>query len=148
MPDRNVVFVCVENAGRSLMAEAIFNADPPPGWRAISGGTRPAGTPNPRTRRLLEEIGLALPNHPPQLATPEMIERAAVRITMGCLDDASCPANLRTLAMVDWKLPDPGPLDDAGARGVRDAIRDRVRGLRTELVLRDRRAHSADATPR
>ncbi len=140
MPDRTVLFVCVENAGRSLMAEAIFNAEPPPGWRATSGGTRPAGEPHPRTRRLLEEIGLDLPGHAPRIATAEMIERATVRITMGCLDDAGCPANLRTLEMTDWALPDPARLDDAGARRVRDTIRDHVRRLRTELLLRDRRA--------
>jgi len=58
---------------------------------------------------------------------------------MGCLDDASCPANLKTLKMIDWALPDPANLDDAGARTVRDLIRQRIRGLRTELVLQDRR---------
>lgn len=145
MPDKVVLFVCVENAGRSLMAEAIFNANPPPGWRALSGGTRPAAHPNPRTKQMLEEIALPMPSHPPQLATAEMIDGSNVRITMGCLDDASCPANLKTLKMIDWALPDPGRLDDAGARKVRDDIRDRVRGLRTELILRDRRAASSKA---
>ena len=136
--EKTVLFVCVENAGRSLMAEAIFNANPPPGWRAISGGTRPAASAHPRTGRMLEEIGVVPPGHAPQLATPEMIESSQVRVTMGCLDDASCPANLKTLKMVDWALPDPAGLDDAAARKVRDEVRDRVRGLRTELVLRDR----------
>jgi arsenate reductase (thioredoxin) len=148
MPEKTVLFVCIENAGRSLMAEAVFNANPPPGWRATSGGTRPAEHPNLRTARMLEEIGLGLPEHPPQLATPEMIQQAAVRITMGCLDDAECPANLKTLKMIDWALPDPSRLDDAGARTVRDEIRDRVQGLRTELVLRDRRLRPPATDPR
>jgi arsenate reductase (thioredoxin) len=142
MPDQVVLFVCVENAGRSLMAEAIFNADPPHGWRAESGGTRPAQQASPRTRKVLNEIGLELPDHPPQMATQEMIQQAKVRITMGCLDDAECPANLKTLKMVDWALPDPSALDDDGVRKVRNEIRERVRGLRTELVLRDRRARA------
>jgi arsenate reductase len=137
--EKIVLFVCVQNAGRSLMAESMFNADPPAGWRAISGGTRPAERPNPRTERLLAEIGLKLPRHAPRLATPEMIGSASVAITMGCLDDEACPANLRTLKMVDWALADPSRLDDSAAREVRDEIRDRIRGLRTDLVLRDRR---------
>lgn len=146
--ERTVLFVCVENAGRSLMAEAIFNADPPPGWRALSGGTRPATKANPRTVRMLEEIGLEAPGHPPQLATSEAIDRAMVRITMGCLDDAACPTNLKALEMADWALPDPARLDDEGARKVRDEIRNRVRALRTELVLRDRRSlDSPGASP-
>jgi arsenate reductase (thioredoxin) len=147
MPEKIVLFVCVENAGRSLMAEAIFNANPPPGWRAISGGTRPVAQPNPRTRAMLGEIGLDVPSHLPQLATPQMIESSSLRITMGCMDDASCPANLKTLRMVDWALPDPTQLDDAGARKVRDTIRDRVRALRTELVLRDRTVRPPGAAP-
>ncbi len=139
MAEKTVLFVCVENAGRSLMAEAAFNANPPPGWHALSGGTRPAAHPNPRTAVMLREVGLELPGHAPQIATPEMIDGSTVRITMGCLDDEACPANLKTLKMVDWALPDPSVLDDAGARKVRDQIIERVRGLRTELVLRDRR---------
>jgi arsenate reductase (thioredoxin) len=141
---KTVLFVCVENAGRSLMAEAIFNANPPPGWRARSGGTRPAAEASPRTRQALEEIGLELPNHAPQLATPELIEGSSVRITMGCLDDVACPANLKMLKMIDWALPDPSGLDDAGVRRVREAIQARVRALRSELTLRDRRLGPTD----
>src|SRR5215469_3422971 len=54
---RTVLFVCVENAARSLMAEAFFNADPPEGWRAISAGTEPAPRPNGRTGPMLREVG-------------------------------------------------------------------------------------------
>jgi len=146
MPEKIVLFVCVHNAGRSLMAEALFNSDPPAGWRAISGGTSPADHAHPATKRLLEEIGLELPPHPPQLATPEQIEQSNVRITMGCLDDAACPSNLKTLKMTDWALADPAQLDEDGARKIRDQIRDRVRGLRTELVLRERRSRSTAAS--
>ncbi len=140
MPNKLVLFVCVENACRSLMAEAIFNADPPPGWRAISAGTRPAASPNLRTQSMLEERGFLLPDHPPQLLSNEMMDAARVRITMGCLDDASCPAHLKSLELRDWGLPDPAKLDDAGFREVRDQIRTRIEGLRRELALSDRRA--------
>ncbi len=139
MAEKRVLFICVENACRSLMAEAIFNADPPTGWRATSAGTRPASAANPRTRSMLEERGFSLPRHPPQLLSRLMMDEARVRVTMGCLDDASCPAHLKTLELRDWGLPDPTGLDDAGFRAVRDQIRARVEGLRRELVLSDRR---------
>ena len=137
-PPRLVLFICVENSCRSLMAEAVFNADPPPGWIATSAGTSPAKSPNPRTAAMLQEIGLALPGHPPRLLSPEEMDAARVRVTMGCLDDASCPAHLKHLELRDWSLPDPASLDDTGFRRVRDEIRDRVRRLRLELLLSDR----------
>jgi arsenate reductase len=139
MDSKLVLFVCVENSGRSLMAEAIFNAEPPLGWRATSAGTNPAGVANPRTKYMLEQLGFMLPDHPPQLLSNELMDEARVRITMGCLDDASCPAHLKTLELRDWNLPDPAKLDDAGFRAVRDQIRTRVEGLRRELALSDRR---------
>jgi arsenate reductase (thioredoxin) len=135
-----VLFVCVENSCRSLMAESMFNANPPYGWTAISAGTQPAATANPRTGPMLREAGLDLPPHPPQLLTPEMMDRARVRVTMGCLTDGSCPARLKSLELRDWELPDPAKLDDDGFRRVRDRIAENVKGLRTELVVSDRRA--------
>jgi arsenate reductase (thioredoxin) len=139
MTEKTVLFICVENSCRSLMAEAMFNAKPPDGWRATSAGTEPASQPNPRTRAMLQEVGLDLPPHPPQLLTTETMDTASVRVTMGCLDSESCPARLRTLELRDWALPDPAKLDDTGFRQVRDDIADRVKGLRRELVLQERR---------
>jgi protein-tyrosine-phosphatase len=137
MREKLALFICVGNSGRSLMAEAMFNANPPAGWTAISAGTSPAASANPRTGPMLREIGLDLPPHPPQLLTPEMMDVARIRVTMGCLDDASCPARLKTIELRDWELPDPGPLDDAGFRWVRDRLVVLVRGLRTELEVSD-----------
>jgi arsenate reductase len=139
MATNTVLFICVENACRSLMAEAMFNANPPAGWRAESAGTQPAEAPNPRTEPMLHEIGLPIPPHPPRLLTQAMMDEAKLRVTMGCLNDASCPAHLKTLKVTDWGLPDPAKLDDAGFRNVRDELRDRVEGLSRELALAARR---------
>ena len=139
MPDRKVLFVCIENAARSLMAEAMFNANPPTGWQATSAGTHPAAAAHPRTGPLLREIGLELPPHPPQLLTEEMMDESVTVVTMGCLDNEGCPARLKTIEVRDWALPDPAVLDDPGFRKVRDNLRSRVEGLRRELVLSDRR---------
>jgi arsenate reductase len=136
-PALTVLFVCVENSCRSLMAEAIFNARAPSGWRAISAGTIPATAVNLRTRPMLREIGVELPHHAPQPLTEEAMVRADVRITMGCLDDQSCPARLHALGVSDWGLPDPSTLDDAGFRAVRETIRQRVDTLLRELELRE-----------
>ena len=133
-----VLFICVKNAGRSLMAEAMFNANPPPGWRAVSAGTEPAAAAHPRTVAMLAELGLPLPDHLPRLLTEGLMDDARIRVTMGCLDDASCPAHLKELELRDWSLEDPQKLNDAGFRRVRDQLVDRVRGLRNELVLSER----------
>jgi arsenate reductase (thioredoxin) len=127
--EKVVLFICVENAARSLMAEAFFNAAPPPGWIARSAGTAPAPRPNPRTAPMLQEVGFALPPHTPRLVTYDEMSDAVLRVTMGCLDAPSCPAHLKGLDLVDWALPDPGRLDDAGFRKVRDEIRARVSEL-------------------
>ena len=88
---------------------------------------------------MLSEIGLGLPSHPPQPLTKEMDDAVDRRITMGCMDDASCPVHLKEHKFTDWELPDPALMDDAGFRQVRDTLRDRVRRLRLELVVADRR---------
>ena len=139
MGEKTVLFICVENACRSLMAEAMFNWNPAGGWRAISAGTQPAGAPNPRTEGMLREIGLELPAHPPQLLTDEMMTTSRVIVTMGCLDSASCPAKLKVIEVRDWAFPDPAKLDDAGFRRIRQNLQSRVEGLRRELALADKR---------
>lgn len=139
MTEKTVLFICVENACRSLMAEAMFNWNPPNGWRAISAGTEPARTPNPRTESMLREIGLEMPGHPPQLLTDEMLATSNAIVTMGCLDSASCPAKLKVIEVRDWALPDPSQLDEAGFRQVRKDLQAHVEGLRRELALADKR---------
>lgn len=127
------------------MAEALFNSAPPPGWRATSGGTRPAERPNRRTAAMLNELGVALPPHPPRLITGDQLASAEVVVTMGCLDDSACPRPLRERDPRDWGLPDPSTLDDAGFRQVRDRLAGLVRDLREELR---RRSQSEPPSPR
>ncbi|MCI4372152.1 MAG: low molecular weight phosphatase family protein [Thermoplasmata archaeon] len=148
MAEHRVLFVCVENSCRSLMAEAIFNANPAPGWSALSAGTNPAAAANPRTQPMLAEIGLAAPEHAPRLLSTADIDEAQVRVTMGCLDDSSCPVHLKMQELRDWGLEDPAALDDDGFRHVRDRIVRLVRGLRTELILSDQQAAALASSAR
>jgi protein-tyrosine-phosphatase len=83
---------------------------------------------------MLAEVGIAAPAHPPQLLTAETMDSARMRVTMGCLDDRSCPAHLKGLELRDWALPDPARLDDEGFRRVRDEILACVNALRSELT--------------
>ena len=82
---------------------------------------------------MLAEIGLSLPSHPPRAVTPEMMDAASVRVTMGCLDDDSCPIHLKSLPLRDWALPDPATQDDPGFRRIRDEIVERIQELFREL---------------
>jgi len=128
-----VLFICVHNACRSIMAEAMFNSDPPPGWSARSAGTAPGTSVEARTGPMLREIGLGLPPHPPRPLDPTEMREARLRVTMGCLDDASCPARLKQLPLRDWGLDDPARLDDAGFRRVRQEIQRRIGELKREI---------------
>ena len=71
-----VLFVCVENTFRSVLSEALFNAAPPPGWRAESAGVQAAAAINPVVVDLLAEIGIRLGPKTPRTVTPELIAAA------------------------------------------------------------------------
>ena len=125
----NVLFVCVHNAGRSQMAEAIFNAaarERGLAHRAISAGTEPAAHVHANVAMAMRELEMDLSGAVPRIITNTMIESADRIVTMGCAIDAeSCPAVfLRDVD--DWGLSDPKDQGVAGARAVRDEIHRRV----------------------
>ena len=129
---RTVLFVCVGNAGRSQMAEAIFNKLKPNGFQAISAGTKPAKEVNPLVIQALSEIGIDASNNRPKPISPQMIADAEKIITMGCEAAEFCPA--RFLPKIeDWKIEDPMGKSLDGIRSIRDAIRERVERLLQEL---------------
>lgn len=129
MPD--VVFACVHNAGRSRMAEALFNREAAGRYRAFSAGTAPADRPHPEVVAALAEIGIDLDPTPGRLLDPALAESAGRLVSMGCSVEEACPAT--TTPMADWDLPDPKgrPMDEV--RAVRDDIAARVRALVAEL---------------
>lgn len=129
---RTVLFVCVGNAGRSQMAEAIFNKLKPSGFQGVSAGTRPAREVNPLVIQALSEIGIDASKNRPKPILPEMIANAEKIITMGCDAGEFCPA--RFLPKIeDWKIEDPMGKSLDGIRSIRDAIRERVERLLQEL---------------
>jgi arsenate reductase (thioredoxin) len=127
----DVLFVCVHNAGRSRMAEAIFNREAQGRWTAGSAGTQPADHPHPEVVAALREIGIHLADAPGSLLTLEEADRAGRLISMGCSIEEACPAT--TTPMEDWDLPDPKGQPVEEVRRTRDDIVRRVRELLAEL---------------
>jgi protein-tyrosine-phosphatase len=126
---KRVLFVCVENANRSQMAEAFARLHGGAGVEALSAGSKPSGVINPKAIRFMGELGYDLSAHDSKSLDEIDGEFDAV-ITMGCGD--SCPwvpARVRE----DWALPDPKHMDDADYRVVRDTISAKVRELLERL---------------
>jgi len=124
---KTVIFACVHNAGRSQMAAAFFNqlANPAKA-RALSAGTQPAQHVHPEVLEAMREIGFDLSKAQPTKLTPELAQGVALLVTMGCGEN--CPY-IPGLRIDDWPLPDPKGGSADRVRGIRDEIRERVRGL-------------------
>jgi arsenate reductase (thioredoxin) len=125
-----VLFVCVENAGRSQMAAALLNARSEGGVHVRSAGSNPAERINPNVAAALDELGIDVSEEFPKPMTDEVVRAADVVITMGCGD--ACPVYPGKLYR-DWEVEDPAgkSLDDV--RQIRDEIQSRVDALIAEL---------------
>ncbi len=128
-PVRRVLFVCVQNAGRSQMAAALFNRYTTAGARAESAGTRPATRVHPEVVAAMREVGIDLEANTPQRMTPELAAGVDRVVTMGCGDE--CP--VVRAPVEDWGLPDPAGEPIETVRAIRDEIDARVRALLASL---------------
>lgn len=126
---KRVLFVCVENSNRSQMAEAFARLRGGVSIEAASGGSAPSGQINPKAVRFMAERGYDLTTHGSKSLKDLTGEFDAV-VTMGCGD--ACPW-VPARQRIDWALPDPRDMDDAGYRGVRDDIEARVVALLASL---------------
>lgn len=132
---KTILFVCVHNAGRSQMAEALTNKlaeERGLAVRAFSAGTIAGQEINPAAVVVMEEIGVSMQGKKPKQLTQEMGDGAERVITMGCgVDAEACPARLRP-NMEDWGLDDPKGQPLAKVRAIRDEIKTRVELLLAE----------------
>ena len=126
---KRLLFVCVENANRSQMAEAFAHIYGGAGVDAQSAGSRPSGQINPKAVRFMAELGYDLSRHASKSLDQIDGEFDAV-VTMGCGD--SCPW-VPARRREDWNLPDPKHMDDDAYRAVRDDIGVRVKQLLLSL---------------
>lgn len=128
-----ILFVCLHNAGRSQMSEALFERAAGGRHQALSAGTTPAERVHAEVVEVMRELGIELADRKPKLLTRELAEQADLVITMGCGDQ--CPF-IPGKRYIDWDLPDPkgGPVEEV--RATRDDIARRVNQLVAELDAR------------
>jgi len=126
----HVLFVCLHNAGRSQMSQALFEQAGGPRHVAASAGTTPAERVHPEVVEAMGEIGIDLGDRVPRKLTRKMAERADVVITMGCGDECPYVPDTR---YIDWDLPDPRGQPIEEVRRTRDVIAERVGVLVSEL---------------
>ena len=132
---KTILFVCVHNAGRSQMAEALVNkiaAERSLPIHAESAGTVAGMEINPVARQVMDEIGVSLAGQTPKMLTQEMADAADKIITMGCGVDADvCPARIHLSE--DWGLDDPKGQPVEKVREIRDLIAAKVASLLAEM---------------
>ena len=120
-----VLFVCVENAGRSQMAEAFFKKYAGDSFDVTSAGTTPSSQLNPMVVQVMNEVGIDLMQQSPKLLSNSMINDSAKTINMGCMDKESCPA-LFVKDVLDWNIEDPKGKSIDEVREIRDEIKSKV----------------------
>jgi arsenate reductase (thioredoxin) len=125
-----VLFVCLHNAGRSQMSQALFERAAAEHHEARSAGTKPGDRVHPEVVAAMRELGIDLSDRRPRELTREDAEWADVVVTMGCGDECPYIPGKRYL---DWELEDPKgrPLEEV--RATRDEIERRVVELIGEL---------------
>ena len=127
---KHVLFVCVENACRSQMAEGFLNALASSKVSARSAGNMPAERVNPLAVQVMKEVGIDISDHKPKMITAEMVQEADKVVLMGCGGNA-CPIVPKQVE--DWQIEDPAGKGIEKFREVRDIIRKKVEKLIAEI---------------
>ncbi len=103
---KKVLFVCVENAGRSQMAEVIASKYGKDGFIVSSVGNKPADKFNPTVVESMKEVGIGISNNKPKQLTAKMALDVDFIVTIGCNNQGICPGPFFR-PTIDWKLQDP-----------------------------------------
>ncbi len=130
----NVLFVCVANSGRSVMAERLFRRAAGEKHAARSAGSAPGAYAHPQVLAALDEVGIDASDHVPHLLDADDVQWADV--VVATCDDA-CPV-VPGKRYVNWQLPDPKGRPLAEVRAIRDDIGRRVDELLVELAAQAR----------
>jgi arsenate reductase (thioredoxin) len=125
-----VLFVCLQNAGRSQISQALFNRAAGSAHHALSAGTTPADHVHPEVIEVMRELDIDLADRTPQLLTPQLAAQADIVVTMGCGDQ--CPY-IPGMRYIDWELPNPAGQSIETVRRIRDEIAARVAALAADL---------------
>jgi arsenate reductase len=126
----NVLFVCVANSGRSVMAERLFDQAAAGRHEARSAGSEPGDAAHPRVLEALRELGIDASDHVPRRLDADALAWADVAVST-CSEEV-CPVTPR-VRRISWELPDPKDLPLEQVRSIRDEIQGRVEELVAEL---------------
>ena len=132
--DKKVLFVCVENAGRSQMAEGFFKKYAPNGFKTQSAGTKPVSQINPIVVQAMKEVGIDISKQKSKELTDEMIRDSDKVINMGCMDKNFCPT-IWLPKVIEWGMEDPKGQSIEKVREIRDEIEQRVKELVAEITI-------------
>jgi len=131
---RKVLFVCTGNAGRSVIAEALFRAEAAPAFDVTSAGVRPWKAVHPMADKLMSEIGMNVSGHIPKDVRDFANMDFDLVVTIGDQAKAECPEFKSCSRRIHWNIPDPADSDDAhiedAFRSVLQHIASRVLALR------------------
>ena len=122
---KNILFVCVENAGRSQMAEAFFRKYGKDKFNVTSAGTSPSSKLNPLVIQVMNEIDIDITIQSPKELSDSMTDDSFKTVNMGCMDKESCPA-LFVNDVLDWNISDPKEKPIEQVRIIRDQIKNTV----------------------
>jgi len=122
---KTVLFVCVQNAGRSQMAEGFFRKYAQEDYAPVSAGTVPISQINPIAVEVMKEVGIDIRSQKPKDLTEDMMRNSTIIVNMGCMDDKYCPA-LFLPKVIDWGIEDPKDKPIEKVREIRDEIEKRV----------------------
>jgi protein-tyrosine-phosphatase len=127
-----VLFVCIHNAGRSQIAEALFNAYAGGRARAVSAGVEPVSALSLTVVASMLEAGYDIRSQRPKLLDDTLVQEADRIVTLGCAEDPSFPSLLQA---EDWPVEDPAIASVPKVREIRDEIARRVRTLLREMGI-------------
>jgi arsenate reductase len=131
-PKKTILFVCVENAARSQMAEGFFRNLGLDEYEAVSAGTKPVSAINPLAVRVMKEVGVDISHQKSKDITEDMMGNSTKVVNMGCVDKESCPT-LFLNNPIDWNIEDPKGKQIEKVREIRDEIEQRVKELISSL---------------
>jgi protein-tyrosine-phosphatase len=131
---KTILFVCVENAARSQMAEGFFKKYAPERFVPASAGTKPISQINPLAIRVMNEIGIDISKQKPKDLSEDMMRNSDKIINMGCMDNNFCPT-LFIPKVIDWGIEDPKGKQIEQVREIRDEIERRIKELATDISV-------------
>jgi protein-tyrosine-phosphatase len=131
---KTILFVCVENAGRSQIAEGFFRKYASEGYESLSAGTKPISQVNPLAIQAMNEIGIDISKQKPKDLFEDMMRNSDMIINMGCMEKNYCPT-LFIPKVIDWGIEDPKDKTIESVREIRDEIERRIKELATDVSV-------------